>query len=600
MIEVTPASGQPGLQSPLRHLRVEGDDHADHIAPAPHETRGDLVFDEHGDRPYWALSSLFMSFEEGSKSFEIEIPKWRGEGDRSWSVTFSYHKSGMEPRPSDDVDQLYEFDITAYADQERKLPIQVKPRLGWDECPDRRPQSVPNDLGEAVAVHINNSVNIELDQIRYLVPLLLRGIAQGLGRSWDDEYFCGDLHPYSTITQHERYVRPSSDVAEKITRSDGVFKSLFELLADQEGSKVVYSADNRKVVGWNHQLRLTKSAVRKAFDPGDNSTSTGAGEPTDAERRNDDLDDDPGAIGTQLKLYEPEHPGGREEGDPLAHPKLGALFKKGLNGDESVPWRRRYELVEALDSYALNVASWAGIAVSPGPWWVSDWHFSGDRFADERRQVALVDDPTPEIEQRQETTIMRLFSELDPDSAAEDILEQTAISDGGTNVDEVRSETDWSRSTIYRHLQQLDEILRLDDGKIEFISGKIRDEIRDVLDVMNRSVDAATAALQRIAGMDPRDLDRKGKAWQKWVNRYAAEIEDAADGEQLRLRTALSMRKSDSYEWAPEVIKWGRIAWRKSGRPLHRFPDTVAFETVYGEFVREDSERLAHEVSMRR
>ncbi|WP_251342438.1 MarR family transcriptional regulator [Haloplanus halophilus] len=594
MIEAEPTRDTPGLDSPYRHLRVDGDEHADHVAPVPHETRGNLVFDEHDDRPYWALASLFFSFEEGSKSFEIDIPRWRGEGTRTWSVTFSYHKSGMEPRPSDGVDQLYEFDITAHAEEERKLPIQVKPRLGWDECPERRPQSVPNDLGEAVTVHINNSVNIELDQIRYLVPLLLRGIAEGLSQSWDESYFCGDVHPYSAITQHERYVRPSSDAAEKITRSDGVFKSLFELLADEEGSKIVYSADNRKVVGWNHQLKFTKTAVRKAFDPGDHSTSAGAPEATDAERREDDLDADHGAYGMQEKLYEPEHPGGREEGDPLAHPKLGALFKKGLNGAESVAWNRRYELIQALDSYVLNVASWAGIAVSPGPWWVSDWHFSGDRYADQRRQIALIDDPTPEIEQRQEATIISLFQQIDADSAAEEIIEQAAMTDGGTSVDEVDRETDWSRSTIYRHLSKLDEVLRLENGSIKFISGKVRDEIRDVLDVLNKSVDAATTALARIADMDPRDLDRKGKAWQKWVNRYAAEIEDAVDGQQLRLRSALSMAKADSHPWAPEVIRVGRIAWRESGRPLHRFPEKVAFETPFGETVRENAERMAH------
>lgn len=565
----------PGRNSPLGHLRVDGDAHADHIAPAPHETRGDLVYADHGARPYWALSSLFFSFEEGSMSFEIEIPRWRGEGSRTWSVTISYHQSGMEPRPSDDVETLYEYDITAYADEERKLPIQVKPRLGWDDCPERRPQSVPNDLGEAVNVHINNSVNIELDQIRYLVPLVLRGIAQGLGQSWDASYFCGSLHEYSTITQHERYVRPSTDSAEKITRSDGVFKSLFELLADEEGSKIVYSADNRKVVGWNHQLRLTKSAVRTAFGLGDG----------DAYQM---------PVGTQLKLYGPEHPGGREEGDPLAHPKLGALFKKGLNGDEAVPWRRRYELIESLESYCLNVASWAGIAVSPGPWWVSDWHFSGERYADERRQVALIDDPTPEIEQRQEATVVSLFREIDADSAAEEIIEQAALTDGGTSVDEVDAATDWGRSTIYRHLSKLDEVLRLEDGSIKFISGKVRDEIRDVLDVLNESVDAATTALARIADMDPRDLDRKGKAWQKWVNRYAAEIEGAVDGQQLRLRSALSMAKADSHPWAPEVIRVGRVAWRESGRPLHRFPEKVAFETPFGETVRENAERMAH------
>jgi transposase len=174
------------------------------------------------------------------------------------------------------------------------------------------------------------------------------------------------------------------------------------------------------------------------------------------------------------------------------------------------------------------------------------------------------------------------------------------MTDGGTSVDELAAETDWSRSTIYRHLNQLREILELDQGKISFISGKIRDEIREVLEIMNRSVDAATAALQRIAGMDPRDLDRKGKAWQKWVNRYAAELEETGRGEQLRLRTVLCKIKSGVAEWAPEIVEYGRIAWRESGRDLDRFPDHVAYETPTGEFVVRRADDMIQEARARR
>jgi hypothetical protein len=194
-----------------------------------------------------------------------------------------------------------------------------------------------------------------------------------------------------------------------------------------EGSKVAYSADNCRTVGGNHQFRLTQQAVRTPFDAGDGFDRL--------------------HVGHQLKKYEPEHLGGREEGDPLAHSKLGAPFKKGLNGDEAVPWHRRYDPVEALDSYVLNIASWAGIAVSPGPWWVSDWHFSGGRYTHPDRQVALIDDLPPETEQRQEAAIVSLFRETDADSAGEAIVEELARTDGGTSVDDVESATDWSRST---------------------------------------------------------------------------------------------------------------------------------------------------------
>jgi hypothetical protein len=562
-ISLAPGTDVPGLRSPYRHERDAEGTHADHVETAAHETRADLLWTDHGDRPYWTLASAFMSFDEGSHSVEIELPTWRDPTEtRTWSVTLSYHHSGLEPRPSDDVEQLYEFDLTAYAEEERKLPLIIQPRLGWQTCPDRRPQSVPDDLGEATNVRVNNAVNLELDQIRYLIPLLLKALHEALGESWNDSFLTGEPHHYSSIHQHERYLRVDRDEGQKLTRSDGTFRRLFDLLAGREGSKVVYSADDREAVGWNHQVRLSRGAAREAFD----GTGVGGLE----------------AVGHQLKLYRPKHVGDRDPDDPLAHPKLGALFKSGLNGGEAVRWHDRHELVQALETYELNVLSWSGIAVSPGPWFKSDWHFTGDRFAHEQRQVTLVDDPLPEIETRQESRIVSALTALQ--ETDRDVLEAVVATDGGTPVAEIEETTGWSSSTVYRALTRLSSLLENDSGRVSFISGKIRDECREILGRLDRAVDAGAAALERILGMDGRDMDRKGKAWQKWVNKYAAElVERVGRSDELHLRSVLAAAKSDSFPNPSEVLDAAKSAWTASGRPPGAFPDRVVYESARGE-----------------
>jgi len=564
-LELEPGADFPGLESLWRHDRPDAPeaDHADHVGTAAHETRADLLWDDHADRPYWSLAAAFMSFDEGSVSVDVDLPSWSDPSEsRTWSVTLSYHESGMDPRPSDSVEQLYEFDVTAYAGEERKLPLIIQPRLGWENCPDRRPNSVPADLGEATNVRVNNAVNLELDQIRFLIPLLLEALVEALDESWNPRFFGDDPHRYSTIHQHERYLRVDRDEGQKLTRSDGVFRRMFDLLAGREGSKIVYSADDRETVGWNHQLRLTRGSAREAFP----SSSTGV-EP----------------LGHQLKLYRPKHVGDRDPDDPLAHPKLGGLYKKGLNAGDAVPWAEREQLAETLETYLVNVLEWAGVSTRPGPWFVSDWHFSGDRFAHESRQVSLLDDPLPEIEQHQEARIVTALTSLQ--ESDRDVLEEVVATDGGTDVGEITASTCWSSSTVYRALSRLGAILENESGRVSFLSGKIRDECREILSRLDRAVDAGARALERVLGMEERGLDRDGRAWAKWVQKYAAEIvENGAGfgGDRLEIRSLLAALKTDPYPNPTDVLEAGKSAWIASGRPPGAFPDRASWEQPDG------------------
>lgn len=76
-----------------------------HVATAPHECEGNLIFTEHGLSPYWTVSKLlFNGFDGYSGEIDVEID------DSAWTVNLKYQKGGIAPRQDDpvDVDRLYE------------------------------------------------------------------------------------------------------------------------------------------------------------------------------------------------------------------------------------------------------------------------------------------------------------------------------------------------------------------------------------------------------------------------------------------------------------------------------------------------------------
>lgn len=510
-----------------------------------------MLFDGHGDRPYWALRQIYShEIDGGAKSVPVEI-----DGEE-WSVSLSFQESGLEPRTDDEADQLYEYRLNANGQGHRKIRLLIQPRLGWDDD-DRRPRSVPASLGEAVNVRVDIAVNVEPDDTRRLVPRLLKGTFDELGVRWTMDFLAGQLHEFSTITQLERYVRLERDQAHKLVRSGGIFRRLFATVADVEGSKIVYSADNSGLVGHNHQLRLDTTAISQLFSGW--------------------------RTGGQLKHYHPEHVGERDPDDPLYHPKVGFLFKKGWNDDNAVRFSQLEELQQQIEENLMNFLEWSDVSTKPGGWFVEDDHFAP--VASER-DIAFFDDPTPEIEREQDSVILRTMSRLQ--DSDRDVLEEVADriprTDGGVHVDEIEEATGWGSSTIYRVLKRLGGLLENEHGNVSFVSAKIAERVRDVVEQIDEVVDSAARAIEDVLSVDPRDLERKGRAWQNWINRYGAElVEDFSDGRgKIRIRQIMSIYKSDPVPYLPEILEWGLIAWDNAGRTASAFPEFVEYDVNEG------------------
>ncbi|ELY52789.1 helix-turn-helix transcriptional regulator [Natronolimnohabitans innermongolicus] len=526
---------------------------SDHPATAAHELRGYLTYTDYGDSPYWQWGKVVSAFNGGRKDINIDIDNER------WVVSVGYQEGGLEPRPSDAVDgNLREYRVTAHGEKERKLPLLIQPRLDWSS--DRRPQSVPADLGLATNVKLEQCVNLDPEEIEELIPRVLRTIAKKAGVDWHPEYFTGTPHEYSRVTQYERYLRADREYARKIVRSDGIFHRLFHLLADQEGSKIVYSADNRDVVGYNHQLRLPTRAVSEMFPDGTRH-------------------------GLQLKHYHPEHvrkgdTGDDGELDPLYHPKLGALFKKGLN-DGAHPWHEIDDLTQELEETLINVLEWADVPTKGSTSFVSDWHFDATERSE--YEIALFDDPTPAVEADQESVLITTMTRLS--DRDQDVLERVARTDGGqAQVGEIADDTEWSTSTVYRALRKLGDLLENENGNVSFISAKIRDRVRELVEQLDETVEATTRIIEDTLDVDPHDLERKGRAWQNWLTRYGAEL--VRDGEQptedakIRIREILNTYKSVSYDNVGEVLEYGRIAWINAGRDPATFDEAIVVFNV--------------------
>ena len=518
------------------------------VEPQTHEVRGNLLYAEHGDKPYWALRSIYShEINGGAKNVDIEV-----EGEQ-WTVSLSHQPSGLQPRVSDSVDQLYEYRLNAYGYGERKMPLLIQPRLDWDDD-DRAPNSVPDDPGEATNVNIQTAVNIEPDEIRRLFPKILKATFDALGVGWNPNFFTGPLHRYSNLTQWELYVRIQRAMARKIVKMDGILWRIFHLLGNLEGSKFVYSNDNTEVLGYNHQVRVDRKAASEIM-PG---------------RQH----------GKQFKHYHPQHVrGDSSQSDPLYHPKFGVLFKSGLNNN-SVRWADRGDLRDELHENLINVLEWAGIPTEPGPCFIADDHFEPEAS---ENSVAIYDDPTPEIEAEQESILTKTLLSICDSERDQKMLEQVALADGGeVHVSELE-DTVGSSSTIYRGLKKLKGVLESDNGNVQYVSEKIRQQVTEIISVTEDVIENKTQILEDVLSVDPRDLERAGRAWQNWLNRYGAELDDQGEVTKIRIREVLSMIKSNPGEWAPEVLHWGKIAWANAGRDPATFKHAVVeFDRAYG------------------
>jgi len=524
-----------------------------HVATAPHECEGNLIFTEHGLSPYWTIAKLLTKgFDGYSEDVPVDV-----DGE-TWTVDLAYQESGIAPRLQDEVggERLYEFRVGAKGRGERKANFLIQPRFAdMRHYETGEPISTPFDNiseNEGINVRFAGS-NLEPDDYRALLPRFLQALAAEGDVRVNPSYFTGSVHEMSNITTYERYVRIHREKSSKIVGRTGIMQRLFTLCADEEGSKVQYKANNEDIVGYNHRVLLPKKDARQVFSGHQ--------------------------YGKQIKHYHPKHVRAEDESDPLYHPKLGVLLKKSLTG-HSFEWSERKSIRREIDEALINTLYWGDIPVKvDATTYIADDHFDA-REASE--SISLRTDPTPEIEANQEALLVTQLRDL-----CESDMEvlKTLVTDGGRQqTTELGEKTGRGISTIYRALNRLEGILQNENGKVSFVSKKLEQEISGIVERTESQLKNAADRVANLYNLETRHA--ASSAWQKWCSKYGAKItgETPRGNLQLRIDTVLSELKSATEPYLSDVLSEAIQAWRHEGRDVLELREArVRWEDRFGE-----------------
>ncbi|WP_281195804.1 hypothetical protein [Halorubrum sp. F4] len=502
----------------------------EHIRPHVHEAKSYLHFSEYGLSPYWTLRNLVIHELDGDGEVTTEI------GGVPYHITIGYSDSGIAPRPSDSIerDVLRDWELHVEGPGESKVHYQIRARYDDMRGPDGEVKSIPWPGGEGLDV-LAQSSNVPLDDVPILLRQALDELATEAGTSINANYL-RQPRPSSSITTVEYYVRFYRQYQQKLVRSDGAFYRLMFLLADEEGTEWVYSADNSEIVGYRHALDLDPASMSK-LGP--------------------DL-----SRGMRLKTYHPKRVRSDESGDdPLASPKYGVAFHRSIDG-ESVPWSERDGLRHEIEDVLINTLEWADIPTEPD----QTTYRGDDHFQVEASEVDVGRraDPTPEIEADQENVLLRILDDLTP-SAKEAAKVLATDGGGGKHYQELADETDSSVSTIYRVLDQLGDAVKSDAGMVKFTSEKIRQEIIGMVERLDGLKESTADRVAELANIDLRS--RADSALEKWMATYGADLVNVdGDDATLRFDTLLSEVRSLAEPRLQDVLEEGVEAWTSTGR----------------------------------
>jgi hypothetical protein len=473
---------------------TDADDLRRLVESAPHEFFAHFNFNRRGLKPYFACD---RAVKDGGGAVETTAHLDALNGDEA-TVKLHYQDSGLVT-PDDgvtpagteiDLDELREFRLRVKVNDEvgeRKADFHLRPRWRGLESTNQNipvPRDLANDATDAVNVRTNGS-NIEFD--RY--PDLLREAAEVVGVS--GHYF-DDVHPTSNIQDAERYVRIHRDHAGPIHARDGPIAALGHLLeGDRSGYRKLVQ-DDSETAGYYHTATLGPSRVAEAWPNH--------------------------SLPKEVKHYYARDPRGRDEDDPLAHPKLGASYQvsrwdRTLRLDEDGLDRLSRELDETLYSVVVD----AGLDLrAGGDTYVDDAYFDA---ANATTSAAVVDLDLTEIRHEQQAVVFQQFGGgMSP--AEQDTL-KTLVTDGGqVSPDDIAETTGRHQDTVYDALGRLNDLVEHTYGEVELRSTYLAELVADALDAAETAVAQATNAAAEAVRAADRGLDDTTSAFIAWCEAH--------------------------------------------------------------------------------
>ncbi len=534
---------QPQQRAQRDHEATVDEDEPEHIQPAPHEADVFLWFNQHGVSPYWAFAdALINHVDEDTHTLTADLD------DGTWQIEFTCSRSGIAPRPQDNVDTdvVYEYELHVSGPDRKSIYYNISPR--WDDMrgPDGRSLSIPWIGGEGVDVHAEGS-HIPIEEYPHYLWLASRAVFDDLGLRFNPGYFDEPL-PESNIVTYERYVRLRRQWGESLAQGDGVFIRLLMTLTSGSDLEVDFRMNRKRDQPKRYAADLSSNTLSElsAFDS---------------------------QLGKRIKLYHPKYL--RKEADPddpLSHPKLGVAFHKSTHG-EALSWDEREMLERDLEEWVINILRWGEVPHEADPsTFVEDDVF---KVRTSTRQIAMPSNPLPKIEAKQEHLVASIVADLDP--TAGEVLQELAT-DGGQHYEELAEAVGRSTSTIYRALDRLGDLTRSDgDGIHRLASYHIRKKVLSIVDQLEELGQSVASRIESLLNVNLQET--AGSALEQWAEEYDVELRgDEISEVTLKIDDELTTLKSTSKPRLEEVLKEGLDAWTSVGRDAKQF-FRLTFET---------------------
>ncbi|MFC6974320.1 hypothetical protein ACFQL1_06085 [Halomicroarcula sp. GCM10025709] len=534
----------------------------DVVALRPHRVAANLLFDDAGLSPYHAVVGQYEpDLDEREETF--------GFDGREWGITNSVHWEGKIE--SDDAyfgfdGALNEYKLSVYADDdehdERGADFTFRP--GFPEAKHVETgdmiQGMPTQCPESIRVQVE-ATNLEQREILGL----LQSLAEHLGIN--AEYFATP-HEWSSIYGLEVYGRIRRAVATgKVAGKGGVLEHIAQFSNGR--GRGAYKWDHEEIVGHYEAVSLSPANWARLID--------GQG------------------LAKRLKCYQPEWVRSDGEDDPLYHHKIECQYWKGYypDGDDSLRWDGYDSAVQELGETIVNALNWAGVEFSPTTeTWVADPYFDVEQG---ERSYEVHSNPMPDLEEQEQASARDQLMRPETTAAEWDMLE--AMTDGGSRrYDELADDAGRSTSTVYRAVEQFDDILAVDGGEIRFRDGIVRDQIEQVAEWFGSTKDAAVESLRNVADRaTPLSRGEEGEpsALERWVNRHGIAVRDATDGIEMELSRPVSLQEMlkivragpDAAEASPMLTRRfedAQITWKEPDSTRHKGERVVVNRRLLG------------------
>lgn len=174
----------------------------------------------------------------------------------------------------------------------------------------------------------------------------------------------------------------------------------------------------------------------------------------------------------------------------------------------------------------------------------------------------MLDDPTPELQSKQESLIARHVVDGFEDSD-EDVLSALVADGGEVSPDDIADEHGWHIETVYRAVERLEDLVEHHYGELSLRSHHIA---RQVYEHVQAAQASATDAMETLARSLEHEvgLELSNDALLEWMDRFGVDVEDRRDAQLvLRFGEVDMYREGFAVDLTTGLYQWMKAGWER-------------------------------------